>query len=104
MIILRPSVEGARLMPEEPEFIVTSDLQFPPVGLGDPLSGPERAFWLIMREGDSRYSVAQKFEAWPAGQREVLACGPHDLRYANPTIFVVRRDSPGQAHKPPGSQ
>lgn len=74
-----------------PQYFVTSDLQYPPVGVGGPLSAKKRKFWdEVTGRGDS-WRVVKRFEAWPAGMDIFLRYGPHDMRYANPAIVVVRR-------------
>jgi len=74
-----------------PEYVVTSDLQFPPVGVGGPLSEAGRGFWSEVFRGGKRYRVLRRFEAWPYGLGAILRYGPHDMRYANPEIVVAVR-------------
>ena len=78
---------GGRL----PDYVVTSDLQFPPVGVGGPLSEAGHEFRSEVFRGGKRYRVLRRFAAWPYGMREVLRYGPHDMRYANPEIVVAVR-------------
>jgi len=94
--ILDPDKPEALFERGTPDYVITSDLQFPPVGSGDyPLSAKAEEFWKEVREGGQTYSVAQRFEAWPFGQKDLLRVGPHDMRYENPAIVIsARRKAP----------
>jgi len=95
VMIVSPSL--AELAERRPEYFVSSDLQFPPVAVRGPLNAEEAAFRDEVMRGGRLYTVAARFESWPPGRRALLRAGPHDMRYANPVMTVVKR-KPRQLH------
>ena len=89
VMIVSPSLQV--LAESAPEYVVASDLQFPPVAVRGPLNAEEAAFRDEVMHGGESYSVAARFESWPPGRKALLRRGPHDMRYANPVIVVVKR-------------
>ena len=90
--IVEPSLESLDVA--APDYIVTSDLQFPPIAIRGPLSISEKGFQREVREGGSQYTVLETVEAWPRFRKKILEHGPHDMRYINPKIVIVRRRTP----------
>ncbi len=88
LIIVSPDPQA--LAAAEPEFFVSSDLQFPPIAIRGPLNAPEAEFWAEVFESGGRYVVARRIEAWPYGRKLFLRHGPHDTRYSNPVIVIAR--------------
>jgi len=74
-----------------PEYFVTSDLQFPPVAVRGPLTEKEEEFRRNVFEGQGKYRILKRVEAWPYGHQPILKHGPHDMRYVNPAIVVSQR-------------
>jgi hypothetical protein len=74
------------------EFFVTSDLQAQtagqPQGLRDLFFG--KGMTVGRLGGGLDYLPVQTFQAWPAGFRFSLQCGPQDMHYTNPEITVAR--------------
>lgn len=90
-------VDPKALSTAAPDYVVSSDLQFPPLAVRGPLDPGEEDFRREVFEGGKRYAVVTRFEAWPWGRRKLLARGPHDMRYVNPVIVIARR----KGHRPP---
>jgi len=91
IVILAPWREGWQDDP--PDYVVASDLQFPPLATRDPLGPTEERFRSEIFRGGERYAVAARFEWWPTGMRTLLRSAPQDMRYPNPVIVVARRRS-----------
>lgn len=91
LVVTDPAHGDWRGRGKMPQYFVSSDLQYPPVGVGGPLSAKERKFWDEVTGRGYAWQVVKRFEAWPAGMDTFLRYGPHDMRYANPAIVVVAR-------------
>jgi len=91
IVVLDPSL-GAKALsqPGAPQYILTSDLQAPPLA-ARAVTGNEMEFWKAVQEGGAGYTKDWQVEVWPFGQKEFLRNGPQDMRYANPVIFMACR-------------
>ena len=81
------------LVETDPDFVVVSDYQFPPLANREPLSMPEWEFLDVLRDKSAFEKL--RFRNYPSllGMRFDIAASPPplDLRYADPGITIYRK-------------
>jgi len=83
--------EADALHEAAPDIVVVSDFQRPPLRIGDPLTLRQEEFWRALGKGRAFGAAACLLGLeWLPVLPSLLPI--HDLRYPNPTIWVVERD------------
>jgi len=97
LVVMEDSPEGdpldvSRLLRERPDYFVTSSLQSGRMLDGDAATGDGAAFWRTLRDPQLyRQAYVVRLPLVVLGREIELWGYPEDMRYVNPTVYVLER-------------
>jgi len=97
LVVMEDSPEGdpldvSRLLRERPDYFVTSCLQSGRMLDGDAATGDGAAFWRTLRDPQLyRQAYVVRLPLVVLGREIELWGYPEDMRYVNPTVYVLER-------------